>query len=119
MSNETQVSARKREEPEGQKAAAPRGPRTFIKTRRSQDSVIWGGPKEPRVIARFSRRGVFKTRSPAVAERLLAMGYTEVPPGQKPFPTPMFEPDPRIMQLIDEEDSGTDDLDELLEEIDG
>lgn len=121
MSNEPTVSARKREasEPVGQTAKAPRAVRIFVKTRRNQPSVIWGGPKEPRVIVRFSRRGVFKTRSAEVAERLVALGYTEVAPGQKPIPSPMFEPDQRLLQALDDEDDGTDDLDELLEEIDG
>ena len=88
------------------RAKPKKGPvRTFIKTRRDQPSVLWDGK---RVIARFSKRGLCRTRSPEACEAILDAGFTEVLPGQRVVPTPFAEPDPRMlkalqMELADEE----------------
>lgn len=99
-----------------------RGPlRTFIKTMRRQSSVIF---QDGRVLAKFSRRGVCRTRSKKACKRLAADGYVEVMPGQQVLPTPWAEPDPRIIRAVQEElsaDEGLnddlfDDVEDLVEE---
>lgn len=111
-----QAATRTREKTDGGKEKPPRRLRTFIKTRRDQASIIWGGPKNEKVIARFSRKGVCRTRSAEVAECLIGLGYQEVPAGQTPIPTPMAEPDLRMLQFYEET---ADELGEILEDVDG
>lgn len=100
------------------KEPSPKRLRTFIKVRRDQPSVIWGGPGNERVIAKFSRKGVCRTRSPEIAERLAKMGYVEVQKGQTIVPTPFAEPD-MSMAFSYDDDENAEDLGEIIEDVDG
>jgi hypothetical protein len=90
---------------------------TFIKTRRDQASQIWDGPKGMRMLATFSRRGICRTRNPKAVARLRELGYVEVLDGQQLIPTPLAEPDPRILRAIEAEYADDEGLCEDPEDV--
>ena len=74
--------------------------RVFVKIRRDQPSQIWDG-KKGRLLAEFDKRGICKTSSLVAIKELQKMGYPECPPGSRPMPTPMAEPDPFMAGFIE------------------
>ena len=74
--------------------------KVFVKIRREQPSQIWDA-KKGRLLAEFNRQGVCQTKDPKAVKELRKMGYPEVPPGSRPMPTPLAEPDPFAAGFIE------------------
>jgi hypothetical protein len=88
------VEAAKRQEEEDRRV------KVFVKIRRDQPSQIWDA-KNGRVMAEFDRRGICQVQDPKVAKELRKRGYVECPPGSKPQPTPLAEPNPFMSGYIE------------------
>jgi hypothetical protein len=74
--------------------------KVFVKIRRDQPSQIWD-PKQNRLLAEFDKRGICTTDDPKAIKELQKLGYPECPPGSRPMPTPLAEPDPFMAGFIE------------------
>lgn len=88
-----EAEAKAKAEAEKRRAEEDRRIKVFVKIRRDQPSQIWDA-KKGRLLAEFDKTGICRVQDPKVAKELRLRGYVECPPGSKPQPTPLAEPDP-------------------------